>query len=335
MKNSLFILIILFSRINGYPQKQLKKEPFDELGREFVIEIPNKKNYFFNSENNHPRDSIYLLSVLDCSKLKNGVLKKYTNLTILKISGNLSKLPDDVFELPNLREIVLQDVRHSDWGQFFLKLSRLKKLTSIEIYFGNMLIIPETFVMLNNIERFKVINTPIIGLPDNFSNLKNLKYLMINETNIRYLPDDFQFKNLLFLDISENKFNGVPEELNQSPNLEFLKFSGNTCFSSDDSILCKNPKLTYLSIADCGLEIFPNKLICLKNLKSLNIGGNRITDISDECLVGLKNLEFLDWSDFAGNQDRLKMIREKIPNCKIWATNPVKIRPHVDNFEVR
>lgn len=143
---------------------------------------------------------------------------------------------------------------------------------------------PETIGLLSSIERIELDNVPLIDFNDEFAKLDNIKYLRVNNTQVYFMPQDYFNDNLIYLDISSNKFNGMPVEINIWPNLEHISFYNNIYYSSDDTILCKNKKLKEIYIGDCGIEKFPIGLNKLENLEQLIVAGNRMQDVPDDII---------------------------------------------------
>ncbi|MDD3286172.1 MAG: hypothetical protein PHI14_01595 [Bacteroidales bacterium] len=343
MKQLTIIIFLLFFKIHVFGQEiteiNLNYQNYDNLGKEYMNNI--KKSNFFEYkllDKNTNKDSVLSLVVnkyfLGKHKNLNDICdcKKLVVLSLYNLNGD--ELPDCVFQLKNLKEINLYhfNAEYHEWKELFREMSNLKLLKTFTIYQSPMNYMPETIGLLSSIERIELDNVPLIDFNDEFAKLDNLKYLRVNNTQVYFMPQDYFNDNLIYLDISSNKFNGMPLEINNLPNLEHISFYNNIYYSSDDTILCKNKKLKEIYIGDCGIEKFPIGLNKLENLEQLIVAGNRMLDVPDE-IVEFKNLKYLYWGSFVTDKKKLNAIRIKMPNCIISEFYDKPIRPIIDIFE--
>ena len=248
-------------------------------------------------------------------------------ITEITMYGRFNDIPNIVKNAKNLKKITFIYVTEINWDSVFNTLANKDRLEYMSINGGNMIYIPNSIGMLSQIDSLILINLNLISLPDSLEMINNLTFLKITGTQIANLP--FYSKNytLKHLDISGNNFNGLPNNLINLHNLETFVFSDNIFYSNDETLLVKNEKLKKIYLDGCGLEIFPISLKHLNNLAELSLAENRISKIPKE-VVDFKNLIFLDLTNYYGNSNDIKKVREKMPNCKIWA--PIKS----GNFEI-
>jgi Leucine-rich repeat (LRR) protein len=343
-KTSLIFIFLICLIFNVSAQQDMDKIYIDyakyaDVGREnFKNFVDNQRyRYFLKEGIKEPsfKDSIYWLSVFQ-SLDENGQkliknVDEYKNLISLEIINLQEKLPDEVLNFPNLNELYLQNAIVNDWDTLFKKLGKIKNLKSLRINLGNLEYIPEAINNLKHLERLEIINVPLIDIDDRFTELTNLKYLSISNTELSFFPTDYQNDNLIVLALIMNRYNGIPEEIQNFKNLESFTFSGNIFYSEDFPILCKAKKLKVLELEKCGLEQFPKELLCLPKLEMLFIGYNRIIDVPKE-LVEFTTLRLLDWSNFRGNFKELEPFRKEVSECYIQLLGTEKVRPIIDHF---
>lgn len=343
MKKYTIILLLLFFNIHVFGQEiteiNLNYQNYDNLGKGYMNNI--KKSNFFEYkllDKITNKDSVLSLVVnkyfLGKHKNLNDICdcKKLVVLSLYNLNGD--ELPDCIFQLKNLKEINLYyfNAEYHEWKELFRKISNLKLLKTFTIYQSPMNYMPETIGLLSSIERIELDNVPLIDFNDEFAKLDNIKYLRVNNTQVYFMPQDYFNDNLIYLDISSNKFNGMPVEINNLPNLEHISFYNNIYYSSDDTILCKNKKLKEIYIGDCGIEKFPIGLNKLENLEQLIVAGNRMQDVPDD-IIEFKNLKYLYWGSFVTDKKKLDAIRMKMPNCIISNFSDEPMRPIIDIFE--
>lgn len=96
------------------------------------------------------------------------------------------------------------------------------------------------------------------------------------------------------LDLSENRFEKIPDEISRFTLLKHLNLSGNKLTDLPD-VLGELAKLEVLLVMDNFLVRIPKTLCNLKNLKQVNLSHNQITEFPI-MLTGLKQLDVLDLS---------------------------------------
>jgi hypothetical protein len=175
-------------------------------------------------------------------KVNNQVIKEAAgygirnlNATSLELNRKgLTKIPDFVFHMKNLKE---------------LKLS-YNKLTAL----------PPEFGQLKNLEILYLNSNKFTALPPEFGQLKNLKNLYLNSNKFTAFPPEIgQLKNLESLELSDNKLNSLPESIGQLKKLSVIGIS--TITSLPESI-GQLEKLKFL-IVDNKLTSLPESF---KNL---------------------------------------------------------------------
>lgn len=229
--------------------------------------------------------------------IKNCSLHKINNIISIKFNDmNLKQIPCGVFELINLKHLILSNNEITIISSDIVKL---KKLISLELQHNNLIYVPED----NN--NFSVEHM-IIPLLKNHSN------------NSKVFPIElYGLINLTSLDLSNNILLSVPPGLYKLINLEKLKLNNNLI--GDISIICKLynlrilelhnnnisllstniSKLNNLRYFDCSCNniiFLPVQLYSLSKLTDLILADNNITSLSEE-IFKLKELTKLDLSN--------------------------------------
>lgn len=311
---------------------------YEKIGKEFIDEIKCKKFYsLMDLEKSPPVDSVYQLVIYEDSLINDPhfltqCVEKYKKIMIVKIFDLQDSLPEVLFRLPELKELYFNNYQTDDWGLMFREIGKIHSLKSLRIYSGNLIYIPEDIKNLKHIERLEILNVPLLDIDDCFIELTNLKYLEISETSLSFFPPNYHNDNLIVLDLTSNRFNGIPSEIMSLNKIEKLSFNGNVFYSEDVDILCCFKKLKTLELQQCGLEIFPEKLTCLNELEILFIGFNRITSFN-KGIVGFPSLRLLNLSGYKGNRIEIESLKKQKPNCFIQLVGSEDVRPIFDIFK--
>ena len=110
---------------------------------------------------------------------------------IYKSDPGLTKLPESIGELKNLRIVSLSGNSIKNFPESILRLDNLRELT---LEANDLEIHPEIITKLTTLETLNLSYNPLRTLPDSFVNLSNLKKLIFNFecTNVRFnLPNNF------------------------------------------------------------------------------------------------------------------------------------------------
>lgn len=142
------------------------------------------------------------------------------------------------------------------------------------------------------------------GLKGNIEKLKKLsglEALYLENNALTGILKDFNWPNLLELDVSNNMLSGsITAELLNHPKLVVLDIHQNMMLGSFPDDIFQNDKLEYLSLHKTGLSgTVPDRLGFLENLKHLDISFNSLNGTIPDTLTQLTNLHY--W-DTAGNE---------------------------------
>lgn len=129
-----------------------------------------------------------------------------------------------------------------------------------------------------------------------FENAKKTGVLKISLMRLCDFPPQLRdFPNVLrTLDISENKFVRIPEDIGKFTLLKHLNLNSNKLEELPEA-LGKLIKLETLTAMNNYIPSIPSSLSALKHLKQVNLSNNLIT-VFPVMFCGLKNLDVLDLS---------------------------------------
>jgi len=143
-----------------------------------------------------------------------------------------------------------------------------------------------------DLTELEIIGGSFTYFPEDISILKNLKKLSIVSTKIDRLPSEiFLLPNLTYLSLKNNRLDSLPA-LSGTSSLQTLIIGRNFLTTKNTNYFFSDfPKLSILDLGHNFLNSVPESLFDLKNLKRLNLEGNKLKGDSH---MKLKNLSQLD-----------------------------------------
>jgi internalin A len=227
----------------------------------------------------------------------------------------LRSLPDELWELTNLRELDLQGLSLFELSPYIQKLVNLTKLDLRDNFLSSLpselwslpnlieLFLPQDFFPSIQENLWAKSDWKALGLQDfKFStlpkylfHLHDLTILDLSENQITSLPVEIaQLQNLSSLDLSGNQLTSLPVEIAQLQNLTFLNLSGNQLISLPVEI-AQLQNLSSLDLTYNKFASLPVEIAQLQNLTSLTLSGNQLTSLPIE-IIQLRNLTSLTLS---------------------------------------
>ncbi|KAA6309504.1 hypothetical protein EZS27_039015, partial [termite gut metagenome] len=173
------------------------------------------------------------------------------NLDFRNAIDTLDEIPDELYELTDLEELILS---HISISKFANKINKLTKLRILEIYDTEFTEFPSELIGLESLENLSMRSDRLIEIPKELNTWNTLTYLNLGEcTNI---------KNL----------NGLP------PNLLYLWIDGNG-FEYFPNKIFELKNLSKIVIRHFKLKELPKGIFELKNLAALFADDNMLTFI--------------------------------------------------------
>lgn len=206
-------------------------------------------------------------------------------LKVLSIRGNVSEIPESVFEISQLKILDLSD--------------------------SNIVKVPQEICQLKSLEILKLDSTKIEELSEHITSLEKLKYLDISRTNIYEIPSHIKkLKNLRALRMFGDNIKDLPENFKELSKLEHLGMNHTLITSIPQSVLeLKCLKAVYFG--GTKIDSLPNELRALKKLEHLVIWGTAIRDLP-EWITEFENLKGL----YLGGTQNVKRLPKNIENLK-------------------
>uniref|UniRef100_A0A8C7MZH8 Protein scribble homolog n=1 Tax=Oncorhynchus kisutch TaxID=8019 RepID=A0A8C7MZH8_ONCKI len=157
----------------------------------------------------------------------------------------------------------------------------------------------EIFRYSRSLEELLLDANQLRELPKPFFRLLNLRKLGLSDNEIQRLPPEVaNFMQLVELDISRNDIPEIPESIKFCKALEIADFSGNPLSKLPDGFT-QLRGLAHLALNDVSLQTLPNdigkSLSFLVKLEHLDLGSNEL-DVLPDTLGALPNLREL-WLD--------------------------------------
>ena len=255
------------------------------------------------------------LSALDIShnvlSEANSSIKCPKNLEVLVMENcNLKYFPCHILELRKLRCLVLDD---NPLGKLDFDALQSNSLQSISLksclipeFYGSWLPnVQEINVENNSIQDFpadlnrditvlKLYGNQLDTIPDDLSLLENLNELDVSFCELKEFPSPIlELKKLEHLNISNNFIRSIPQDITR---LQLKMFHlGRNPLDEFPKFLYQFSALEKTDLSNCYLERIPPVIFGLKNLTTINLRDNCITEIPEEvCQLNLERLNVAD-----------------------------------------
>jgi Leucine-rich repeat (LRR) protein len=307
------------------------------------------------------------LSITDCIELSvlPEQLGKLQNLKYLDISGNaIEVLPSSLWDLKKLKELKLS------WNRIDELDEEIGNLVNLEVlYLGgddtqwyantdddhiivyaqclrsennNIKVFPESFRMLKNLKKLKLVHLGLDSIPDCITKLSRLEELDFTYNNLEELPAMIgDLKSLRYLWLGRNSIKVLPQEIGYLSKLEILDLGGdnNSPPSPFQKIKSSLGGVQYYSYDGNLLEYIPESIGLLKELRVLNLRKNKIKDlpmsIADlpklieinlskngldklpKSIFRMKNLKYLYIRDNDFEEECTNKLSKELPSCSI------------------
>jgi len=227
--------------------------------------------------------NLSLLSTLHLSahelQLAAPILKLFQALVDLTVIDAPEELPEEVYDLANLRSLYIHGKQFRRLSEKIDRLSslaelsvsqtsleilpmqvcRLKRLKYLYLWETNLQALPEQLGELQELESFSILRTKIKKLPKSFEMLSNLRDCLIGQTQITEVPNCFQsMKNISDITLNSLVLDYIPESVVQT-GLPFQLGDEESAYTEPDNAV----NLTNVCLKKMPLSLFeqPRELI--------------------------------------------------------------------------
>ena len=165
----------------------------------------------------------------DCSNPKvyldlDSALKNKERACVLNLNGqNLDAIPEDVFQLSNLRELHLGRNQLQELPKEIAKLSKLKKLIAGR---NKLNTLPSEIGALQELEILKLGRNSISSLPAEIGRLQRLTKLELDNNSLKSVPAEVgEMTSLKELELASNPIEELPQSIKKLKALEEVELS--------------------------------------------------------------------------------------------------------------
>ena len=208
---------------------------------------------------------------------------KERNLTQLDLADcGLSELPEEVFELTQLRTLILgKNYQHNESlsnrnkiNFLPLELSLLKNLEGLGLAFNDFSEFPTVITNLPRLQTLMFNGNPLTIISPEISKVKHLRILGLGNAGLIDLPNEIgELRRLKILGLANNQLSRLPETLKNLQHLEQLGLASNN-FSEIPEVIYKLTELQVLGLANNQIQALPRHILQLKRLQKLDITSN-------------------------------------------------------------
>ena len=139
--------------------------------------------------------------------------------------NKLTKIPEQVFELQNLRILKLKNHQIYKLSRNIIKL---KNLTLLDLSNNNFSYLPRFLGKLNKLTLLDLSKNKISYLPESLCKINEIIYLNLAYNQLSYLPNFIgDLDNLKYLNLQNNNLSAVPKSIFNLTNLKKLYLANN------------------------------------------------------------------------------------------------------------
>jgi len=247
--------------------------------------------------------------------------KNPQDIQTLSLAGQrLATLPAALAELPNLLELDLS--RNPQLSQLPSQIGRLKNLRKLIVMDAGLGSLPAEFGQLTQLEQLNLVgNGRLTSIPAEIGQLRSLQELNLGGCRITALPAAIgRLSQLRNLNLSGTSLRQLPPELAQLSGLHTLDLSSIPALDFRQSlpIVLRLSGLQNLNLS--GNDLAQPELLAgisnLPNLVSLDLSFNNLKTLPPE-IAQLKNLKTLSLKDNPMSEASLAQIRAWLPGCRV------------------
>lgn len=204
-----------------------------------------------------------------------GLLKNIEDLQVsVSWKSEACYIPESLFDLYNLKNLVISGFSDTILSKNIKKLSNLEKLELS----GKFKVLPNEIGELKNLTTLNIPFIDLISLPNTIGNLKKLKNLDARFSELIRLPESIgDLEKLEYLDIGFNKIEHLPKSIKNLTQLKKLNLNNNN-LKELPSVIGDLSSLEILELANNNLKAIPSSIGNLTKLKTLYLYNSYYAD---------------------------------------------------------
>ncbi len=199
-------------------------------------------------------------------------------LVLLDLSDNkLRSVPDDIFNLPALQELYLNDNYIAHIPESIGNLGAT--LVRLHLHDNKLSTLPKSLANLGLLQHLCIDNNQFTTVPDVIQHLRALQELDADDNKITMVPDWIgNLVNLLELDLSNNRISQLPQSMHNLRNLQQLYLDKNKLVELPEWI-GDLVALEELDLNDNQISQLPQSISNLIHLRDLFLSGNTLVTL--------------------------------------------------------
>ncbi|PIQ21288.1 MAG: hypothetical protein COW65_09965 [Cytophagales bacterium CG18_big_fil_WC_8_21_14_2_50_42_9] len=203
-------------------------------------------------------------------------------------SMHMDELPDEIWELTHLNELLL---RYLNLKVISPKIKKLNNLTILNLNGNKIKSLPSEIGFLTKLRYLDLDNNKLIELPEETSNLLELHHISLQNNRIKKFPDCLtKIKNLNCIHLLNNLIENIPVEIENLSKLQNLALKNNNV----KTLPIPFPYLKKIKILDLSsnnISQLPNDIGKLSTLVNFDISSNNINALPTS-ITKLKKLTY-------------------------------------------
>lgn len=153
-----------------------------------------------------------MINIKSINELRRLDIKNYCKVLKVELDRlDLSEIPEKIYELTNLKVLILSSNLLTTVSG---KISNLAKLEELYLNRNKLVELPEEIGELKKLRKLILSDNKIKTLPNSFYNLSNLELLNIISNQLEVISDDItKLTNLEYLYLRSNKLKNISKEV--------------------------------------------------------------------------------------------------------------------------
>ncbi len=247
-------------------------------------------------------------------------IKKGNSIFVNLNKCNLTKIPEEIYESPNIIRLYLNS---NSLQEISSRIKNLIELETLDLSTNLLTELPESIVGLERLMKLNLSDNKLnYEVINRISRLKDLRVLNLADNEIDEISETISsIVYLRELNLSNNKIKVIPTELFDCQFLGVLNLSYNK-IEEFPMTLSDHQYLYKIDFSHNLMSEFADEFADIKNLQWLNLSNNQIEEI--EHLYDLRNLEYLNLSSNQIKSIPVSIFKE-MPRLKVLdlTNNPI------------